>query len=126
MAEGDAMGGEGVAELRRVLVPTDFSEAGLTAIPYAYAVTARGGTVHLLHVVEPVTAPNPLYAHYVPGRMPTPGQIPAPPPFYMTDTLNQLLTSISGFLNRAALVGLGLAALLLHRAWAGVGLNRGS
>jgi nucleotide-binding universal stress UspA family protein len=72
MAEGDAMGGEGVAELRRVLVPTDFSEAGLTAIPYAYAVTARGGTVHLLHVVEPVTAPNPLYAHYVPGRMPTP------------------------------------------------------
>jgi nucleotide-binding universal stress UspA family protein len=72
MAEGDARGGDGIAELRRVLAPTDFSDAGSAAIPYAYAVVARGGTLHLLHVVEPVTTPNPLYAHYKPGKIPTP------------------------------------------------------
>jgi nucleotide-binding universal stress UspA family protein len=59
-------------ELQNVLAPTDFSDCGLAAIPYAYAVVARGGCVHLLHVIESHPTPNPLYAHYTPGRTPTP------------------------------------------------------
>jgi nucleotide-binding universal stress UspA family protein len=58
--------------IRRVVVATDLSELGDRAVPYAYALLNTGGTVHLLHVIEPHTLPNPLYAHYVPGRMPTP------------------------------------------------------
>jgi nucleotide-binding universal stress UspA family protein len=58
-----------------VLAPTDFSDLANAAIPHAYAVVDESGTVHLLHVVEmvePAVQPNPLYAHYVPGRTPTP------------------------------------------------------
>jgi nucleotide-binding universal stress UspA family protein len=58
-------------ELHRVLVPTDFSELSLAAVPFAYALVARAGCVHLLHVVEVSGQPNPLYAHYRPGRTPT-------------------------------------------------------
>jgi nucleotide-binding universal stress UspA family protein len=54
-----------------VLATTDFSEIGDSAIPFAYGLPRRGGTVILLHVIEPVTTPNPLYAHYAPGRRPT-------------------------------------------------------
>ena len=54
---------------RKVLVPTDFSPCGNAAIPHAYAVaSSRGGTVVLCHVVEVSGTPNPLYAHYSPGR----------------------------------------------------------
>lgn len=49
----------------RVLVSTDFSAVAEAAIPYAYALAAPGGVVHLLHVIEHEEAPNPLYAHYV-------------------------------------------------------------
>jgi nucleotide-binding universal stress UspA family protein len=65
---------ERIAKIERVLVTTDFSELARAAIPYAFALVARGGTVHLLHVVEPVVRPNPLYAHYTPGRTPTPAE----------------------------------------------------
>ncbi len=58
-------------QIQRVLVPTDLSELGDHAVPYAYSVLHAGGVVHLLHVIEPHTLPNPLYAHYVAGRMPT-------------------------------------------------------
>ena len=58
--------------MQRVLVPTDLSELGDRAVPYAYALAGDGGVIHLLHVVEPYTVPNPLYAHYTPGRAPTP------------------------------------------------------
>ncbi len=52
---------------RKVLVTTDFSPLGNTAIPHAYAVLAeRGGTVILCHVTEVHGPPNPLYAHYSP------------------------------------------------------------
>jgi nucleotide-binding universal stress UspA family protein len=54
-----------------VLATTDLSEIGDSAIPFAYALPRRGGSVILLHVIEPVTVPNPLYAHYAPGRAPT-------------------------------------------------------
>ena len=57
--------------LRRALVTTDLSEFGNRAVPWAYAVVAAGGVVHLMHVIEPVHVPNPLYAHYTPGRAPT-------------------------------------------------------
>jgi nucleotide-binding universal stress UspA family protein len=57
-----------------VLVPADFSELSLAAVPFAYALAAPGGSVHLLHVVEASGQPNPLYAHYQPGRTPTPEQ----------------------------------------------------
>jgi nucleotide-binding universal stress UspA family protein len=64
-------GGE---ELRNVLVPVDFSDCGLAAVPHAYALAAAGGCVHLLHVVQREDVPNPLYAHYSPGHAPTPEQ----------------------------------------------------
>ena len=60
-----------VAHLRSVLAPTDFSEDGNHALGYAYALAPEGGTVHLLHVVEEQDLPNPLYAHYTPGRRPS-------------------------------------------------------
>jgi nucleotide-binding universal stress UspA family protein len=58
--------------ITRVLAPTDFSEAANQAVGFAYALLPGGGTVHLLHAVEEVHLPNPLYAHYTPGRRPTP------------------------------------------------------
>jgi nucleotide-binding universal stress UspA family protein len=63
-----------VSEFRRVLVPTDLSPLSLEAVPFAYALAAPGGCVYLLHVVEPSERPNPLYAHYRPGRTPTPAE----------------------------------------------------
>jgi nucleotide-binding universal stress UspA family protein len=54
---------------RKLLVTTDLSPLGNAAIPHAYAVLAkRGGTVILCHVLELPGVPNPLYAHYSPGR----------------------------------------------------------
>jgi nucleotide-binding universal stress UspA family protein len=58
--------------LQHVLVPTDLSNVGDAAVPWAYALVGTGGTVHLLHVIEVGSVPNPLYAHYTPGRHPTP------------------------------------------------------
>jgi nucleotide-binding universal stress UspA family protein len=58
---------------RKVLVTTDFSELGDCAIAHAFAVLgAGGGTVVLCHVLERFELPNPLYAHYIPGRAMTP------------------------------------------------------
>jgi len=64
-----------IPAVRTVLATTDFSALADHAIPHAYSVVDDGGTVHLLHVIEqiePRRVPNPLYAHYVPGRTPTP------------------------------------------------------
>ena len=50
---------------KRVLVTTDFSEAGDAAIPYAFRVAGdHGAEVVLCHVIEAPPTPNPLYAHY--------------------------------------------------------------
>ncbi len=57
-----------IARLGSVLVPTDLSSLGNAIIPFAYALVAPGGRVHLLHVLEEHSIPNPLYAHYQPGR----------------------------------------------------------
>lgn len=42
-----------IPDFRRVLVATDFSELGNTAVPYGFAVCAIGGLVKLVHVVAP-------------------------------------------------------------------------
>lgn len=58
--------------LQHVLATTDLSPRSDRALPYAFALAGRRGRVHLMHVIEPVRAPNPLYAHYAPSRTPTP------------------------------------------------------
>lgn len=58
--------------ISQVLVPVDLGQAQPRAVAYAYSVVAPGGTVHLVHAIEPVRAPNPLYAHYSPGHAPSP------------------------------------------------------
>src|SRR5690606_9810103 len=63
---------QGIARLTRVLAPTDLSEYGSSAVRYAYALAAPGGTVILMHAIEPAPVPNPLYAHYERGRRLTP------------------------------------------------------
>ena len=44
-----------IPKLDRVLVATDFSELGNKAVPYGCAVLRRGGTLKLIHVIEPAT-----------------------------------------------------------------------
>ena len=58
-------------ELGRVLVPLDLSERSLAAVPFAYELAGPQGCVTLLHVIDPSSGPNPLYAHYTAGRTPT-------------------------------------------------------
>jgi nucleotide-binding universal stress UspA family protein len=53
-----------IPEFKRVLAPTDFSELGNDAIPYAYATLRRGATVKLIHVISPYEQPGPLVRHY--------------------------------------------------------------
>jgi universal stress protein A len=63
-------------ELRftKVLVSTDFSEAGDKAVPFAFRLAKdHGASVVLAHVVDAMPVPSPLYAHYYP--IPTPEQI---------------------------------------------------
>ena len=54
-------------EFKRVLVPTDFSNLGDSAIPYAYATLRRGATVKLIHVISPWELPGSLVPHYEPN-----------------------------------------------------------
>lgn len=51
LATNGARGAGLAPPVRRVLVPTDFSECADAAIPHAYSILRGGGTVHLLHVV---------------------------------------------------------------------------
>jgi len=53
---------------RRVLLATDFSDLAACAVPWAYALAGPGGAVVLVHVHDPDSPPNPLYAHYEPGH----------------------------------------------------------
>jgi nucleotide-binding universal stress UspA family protein len=53
-----------VPRTRRVLVATDFSDLGNRAVPMAFAQVADGGTVHLVHVVDPFHAPSPMVPKY--------------------------------------------------------------
>jgi nucleotide-binding universal stress UspA family protein len=47
-----------IPEVRRVLAPTDLSEVGISAIRHAYSVVPAGGTVYLMHVLEPLGGPS--------------------------------------------------------------------
>lgn len=59
---------------RKLLVTTDLSPIGNTAIPHAYSILAgRGGTIILWHVVDLHGVPSPIYARYAP-RESLPGQ----------------------------------------------------
>lgn len=62
IASEDAIGR--IPEFKRVLVPTDFSELGNDAIPYAYATLRRGATVKLIHVISPGELSGPPVPHY--------------------------------------------------------------
>jgi nucleotide-binding universal stress UspA family protein len=54
-----------IATFKRVLVTTDFSEAGDAAVPHAFRIASdHGAEVVLCHVIETPPTPNPLYAHY--------------------------------------------------------------
>lgn len=54
--------------VRHVLVATDLSEVGNTAIPHAYSLVKGGGIVTLLHVVTPPVSP--VLADRFPGSLP--------------------------------------------------------
>ncbi len=45
-----------IPKLERVLVATDFSELGNSAVPYGGAIVRPGGTLRILHVMEPASA----------------------------------------------------------------------
>jgi universal stress protein A len=52
---------------KKILVTTDFSEAGDHAVSHAFRMAAdHGAEVLLCHVVEMIVTPNPLYAQYYP------------------------------------------------------------
>ena len=58
-ADQSAPGPIKALHLKRILVPIDFSESSLRALDYALALgTKFGGTVTLLHVVEPTIVPQ--------------------------------------------------------------------
>jgi nucleotide-binding universal stress UspA family protein len=61
------------APFRSILCPTDLTAVGNLAIPAAYLLAAKGGTVHLLHVDAPAKG-NPLYPDERPAGAPTPAQ----------------------------------------------------
>jgi nucleotide-binding universal stress UspA family protein len=50
--------------LARVLCATDLSELGDRAVPLAFAITAPGGRVTLLHVLHTPELPSPLVPRY--------------------------------------------------------------
>src|SRR6266542_4392971 len=59
-----------ILTFKRVLVTTDFSEAGDAAVPHAFRVASdHGAEVVLCHVIETPPTPNPLYAHYSPTEL---------------------------------------------------------
>lgn len=65
------------APFRTILCPTDLSPVGNLAIPTAYLLAAKGGTVHLVHVDAAPKTGNPLYPDEKPKGAPTPAQIEA-------------------------------------------------
>ena len=58
---------------KKILVTTDFSEAGDHAIAHAFRMAAdHEAEVLLCHVIETLVAPNPLYAYYYPSELLSP------------------------------------------------------
>ena len=52
---------EEIPTFRHMLIPTDFSPFANRAIPIGYGIVARGGIVHLLHVVTRKPGEDDLY-----------------------------------------------------------------
>ncbi|QRN93491.1 universal stress protein [Archangium violaceum] len=77
-----------IPEVRRVLAPTDLSEVGVSAIRHAYSVVPAGGTVYLLHVLEPLGGTPPLYAQYL---SPQPPQVRTPEQERVAEELRGLI-----------------------------------
>ncbi len=61
---------------RHIVAATDFSEAGNAAAQQAFALCGRGAcTLVLTHVIETAPAPNPMYAHFSLGHVPSAEQL---------------------------------------------------
>jgi hypothetical protein len=58
------MAGPRIRECRRVLAAADLGASHGFAAPYAYSIVNPGGTVRLVHVVEPFRRTNPLLGRY--------------------------------------------------------------
>ncbi len=58
------MAGPRIRECRRVLAAADLGASHGFAAPYAYSIVNPGGTVRLVHVVEPFRRTNPLIGRY--------------------------------------------------------------
>jgi len=65
------------APFRSVFCPTDLSAVGNLAVPVAYLLAGKGGTVHLAHVDAPAKTGNPLYPDEKPKGAPTTAQVEA-------------------------------------------------
>ncbi len=57
-----------IPEIRCALAATDLSKAGARVVAHACSLLPGGGLVHLVHALESKGTPNPLYAHYSPGK----------------------------------------------------------
>jgi nucleotide-binding universal stress UspA family protein len=65
-----------MTEFREIFVPIDFSEASMQAVEPAYSLTRLiHGRVFLMHVIDMLPRPNPLYAHYAPRESVLKGDI---------------------------------------------------
>jgi nucleotide-binding universal stress UspA family protein len=62
-------------EIRRVLVPCDFSETSRRAVDWACTLLAQGGTLQLMHVAAPWTGQLMDFGGYVPLPPPTPTEL---------------------------------------------------
>lgn len=61
----------GIHPINRVLVTTDLSTLGNSAIGRAFGLARPGGVVHLLHVMPPNELPNPLIGGKLQKKLPT-------------------------------------------------------
>lgn len=63
-------------EFKEILVPIDFSETSKHAVDPAFSLASLiKGKVYLLHVLDILPKPNPLYAHYAPRESMLKGEI---------------------------------------------------
>jgi len=67
-ASAGAEEGTPIPKIQRVLVATDFSEIGNRAVPYAFSLVPKGGTVFLVHTTPSMPVPG-LLALNVTGKM---------------------------------------------------------
>lgn len=112
---GDCGSLQKIHKVDRVLVPTDLSPLGNRAIPFAYGLLHRGGTVQIVHVVEPGRS----------GRRPEKSGQPSAEAFShpewkaLANTLRGLVpieAAERGILSEIELVESSEAALAIHQA----------